>query len=983
MKRQKLKNIIAMGLVVAMSTGMVACNKTEAVDKNNVIDSTTSNTDKDVVGNDKDSSKDDKADKTDEVEKEELSSVDVKPEQNVTSTVNGEFCYYTLVTFDSVKTGTVINVDSVLNVRVEPSLSATVVTKIVNGTTLQVLAKAGDWYQVNINGTIAFVHSNYVKVDGIEYKFIHDINERPYIPSKPNAGTISGKPTSSDNKKPNKPSTSKPSTPNKPSLPVKPSEPSKPEKPSIPLTPILPSTPVEPEVENTAPVITGLDLTITGLNTEFKVADLNLKAVDKEDGDISDKIKVIDSDVDTSKVGEYHVTVSVKDSQGLETTLTLKVTVVEKEEDIPQTELNSAPTITGNDITIKQNAIFSYDMLNIVAHDSEDGALEYKVISSNVNVAEAGKYQVKVFAQDKQGATCTKIFNVIVESVETEKPEKPVEPGIINQAPVISVDKETVTVVKGSKVDLSAFGVKATDNEDGTLEVKCDAFPSTDVVGNFKFTVYAMDKQGAKTSKELTLVVAESQSVINKAPVITVENETVTVAKGAKVDLTAFGVKATDEEDGNLEVKCDKFPSTSEEGTFKFKVYAQDKGGAKTTKELTLIVNKKQEALNSAPTITVEKETLSVKVGDSISLADFGVKATDVEDGNLEVKCDSLPSTQSAGTFKFSVYAIDKAGAKTTKELTLEVVKENTAPVLSANDVTINLGEHYDLSMHNIKAVDSNGTDISGRVKVTTNCDGTRNGVFPVIITVTDDAGLSSTITVTATINSVPPTVTVQDVFEVQLYGSFNINTDIPVTAVDVFGNTVTDIKFSGNVNTNEAGDYPVTVTVTDKLYQKTVKTVTVRVIKPEGLMSPFSAEFSNIVSQEMDRLINEYRVANNRDAVAVQSFAIECASLKAQHMVDNNYFDHTYNGQFIWDIYPEYREMGVCGENILKMNIFANKEYTAEEAKSFANDMFTLWKESPAHRAMMLSDWNTGYGFSFRVTNDGTVYAVQEWVVQ
>lgn len=978
MRKQKLKNIIAMGLVVAMSTGIVACNKTEAVDTNkgSVTENSNSKTDTETSKNDKENAK------------EEQPSVEVKPEQNVTSNINGQFCYYSLVTFDSVKTGTVTNVDSVLNVRVEPSLTATVVTKITNGTTVQVLAKAGDWYQVNVNGTVAFVHSNYVKVDGIEYKFTHDINERPYVTSKPSAGTISGKPTSSDDKKPSKPNNSKPSKPSisdRPSISVKPSEPNKPVEPSIPSTPIVPSTPVEPEkpeVENTAPVITGLDLIITGLNTEFKISDLNLKAMDKEDGDITSKIKVIDSNVDTSKAGEYHVTVSVKDSQGLETTLTLKVTVVEKEEDIPQIELNAAPTITGNDVTIKQNAIFSYDMLNIVAHDTEDGALEYKVISSNVNVAEAGNYQVKVFAQDKQGATCTKIFNVIVEAVETEKPEKPVEPGIINQAPVISVDKETVTVAKGSKVDLSAFGVKAEDNEDGTLEVKCDAFPSTDAVGNFKFTVYAMDKEGAKTSKELTLIVAESQAVINKAPVITVANETVTVAKGAKVDLSAFGVKATDEEDGNLEVKCDKFPSTSEEGTFKFKVYAQDKGGAKTTKELTLIVNKKQEALNSAPTITVEKETLSVKVGTSISLADFGVKATDVEDGNLEVKCDSLPSTANAGTFKFFVYATDKEGAKTSKELTLEVVKENTAPVITANNVTINLGEPWDLSMHNIKAVDSNGKDITDRVQVETNCDGTRHGVFPVIITVTDDAGLTSTLTVTAFINSVPPTVTVQDVFEVQLYSSFNIYTDIPVTAVDVFGNAVTNIEFSGEVNTNVAGEYTVTVTVMDKLYQKTVKTVTVRVVRPEGLMSPFSAEFSNIVSQEMDRLVNEYRVANNRDAVSVQSFAIECASLKAQHMVDNNYFDHTYNGQFIWDIYPEYREMGVCGENILKMNIFVNKEYTAEEVKSLANDMFTYWKESPAHRAMMLSDWNTGYGFSFRVTNDGTVYAVQEWVV-
>ena len=967
MRRQKLKNIIAIGLVVAVSASAISCGKTSSAVEDK---KTTSKQDKVETT----TSIDDKDDKKEETQKEE---VEVKPQENVTSTINGQFCYYTLMTYNEIKNGVVRNVDTILNVRVEPSLTATVVDKLTNGTAVKVLGKAGDWYQIDLNGTVAFVHSNYVQVDGIEYKFTHDINERPYTTSRPTSGSVSGRPTSSDDKKP-----SKPSTPSKPSQSVKPSVPVKPVEP--PVKPSEPVKPVEPPVVNEAPVITGLDLVITGLGTEFKIADLNLKATDKEDGDITHKIQVIRSNVDTSKAGNYEVTVSVKDSKGLETTLTLKVTVVEKEEDIPATKLNYAPVITGMNVNIKQNSVFEISMLNIIAEDEEDGDLEYEVVSNNVDVANPGSYQVKVVAVDSQGATTYRTFDVVVEPVETEKPEKPpVDAGVINHAPQVTVANNTVSVVKGTELDLSLFDVKATDNEDGTLEVQYEGVPSTSEVGTFEFKAYAVDKQGAKTVKNLTLVVVEKQADLNQAPVLTVANPTVTVLKGDVVTLENFGVKATDAEDGDLEVKYDAIPSTDKVGTFNFVVYAVDKEGSKTSKTLTLVVNERQTAVNNAPVINVEKDVVTVKVGAQVSLADFGITATDVEDGTLEITSDELPSTANAGTFKFFVYATDKEGAKTSKELTLEVVKENTAPVITANNVTINLGEPWDLSMHNIKAVDSNGKDITDRVQVETNCDGTRHGVFPIIITVTDDAGLSSTLTVNAIINSVPPTVNVQEYYEIPLYSSFNIYTDIPVTATDVFGNKVTDIQFSGEVNTNVAGEYTVTVTVMDKLYQKTVKTVTVKVVRPEGLMSVFSSEFTQVVTQEMDRLVNQYRVDNGRLPVKVQDFAIECAGLKAQHMMDNNYFDHTYEGKFIWQMYPKYAELGVCGENILKMNIRVDKDYSVEEAKNFANTMFTLWKESSAHRAMMLSDWNTGYGFAFRITPDGTVYGVQEWVVE
>ena len=88
----------------------------------------------------------------------------------------------------------------------------------------------------------------------------------------------------------------------------------------------------EPSVDqetNEKPVINAKDL-------ELKVGDkfdaLNgVTASDKEDGDLTSKIKVVENTVDTKKAGNYKVTYKVTDSDNNETTLTINVTVKAKE----------------------------------------------------------------------------------------------------------------------------------------------------------------------------------------------------------------------------------------------------------------------------------------------------------------------------------------------------------------------------------------------------------------------------------------------------------------------------------------------------------------------------------------------------------------------------------------------------------------------------------------------------------------------------
>ncbi|MDU2490406.1 MAG: type I pullulanase [Clostridium celatum] len=90
---------------------------------------------------------------------------------------------------------------------------------------------------------------------------------------------------------------------------------------------VEPPVDVTPET-NEKPVINAKDL-------ELKIGDkfdaLNgVTAYDKEDGDLTSSIKVIENTVDTKKTGKYKVTYKVTDSDNNETTLTINVTVKAK-----------------------------------------------------------------------------------------------------------------------------------------------------------------------------------------------------------------------------------------------------------------------------------------------------------------------------------------------------------------------------------------------------------------------------------------------------------------------------------------------------------------------------------------------------------------------------------------------------------------------------------------------------------------------------
>lgn len=140
------------------------------------------------------------------------------------------------------------------------------------------------------------------------------------------------------------------------------------------------------------------------LNTKYK--EKGAVATDNVDGDITSKIK-ISGKVDTSKIGEYVLTYSVKDKAKNKSSIKRKVVV--KESAVKETKDTTKPTIkftsdtvqticTGTKIDISSKGLYGY-----VAYDDVDGDITSSVkISGATGIVDTvGTYKLEYSVSDK------------------------------------------------------------------------------------------------------------------------------------------------------------------------------------------------------------------------------------------------------------------------------------------------------------------------------------------------------------------------------------------------------------------------------------------------------------------------------------------------------------------------------------------------------------------------------------------------------
>lgn len=348
------------------------------------------------------------------------------------------------------------------------------------------------------------------------------------------------------------------------------------------------------------------------------------------------------------------------------------------------------PTITMNeeeltDITIAGGSIFKpLDGVKAVDKKGRNVEVDVKVDKDlDLDPEENITYTLTYTATDIYNNTAKKEIALTV---------------IANKAPVIlGVKDHTISV--GDKFD-PMDGVTVTD-EDKNIELKVDSNVNTNISGEYKVSYSATDSKGKTSRSQSKVTVNPKSSEINKAPVITAEDKTITV--GDNFD-PKVGVIAKDAEDGDITYKIvilEDNVDVNKEGKYTVKYSVTDSKGATTTKTITVTVNPKIGVINKVPVITAEDKT--IKLGDNFD-PKVGVSAEDVEDGDITSKIEVVENNidvNKEGNYTVKYRVTDSKGATTIKTVTITVKKY----IVLAESITIDNKSNNKMYIDNTKTI--------------------------------------------------------------------------------------------------------------------------------------------------------------------------------------------------------------------------------------------------------------------------------------
>lgn len=218
-----------------------------------------------------------------------------------------------------------------------------------------------------------------------------------------------------------------------------------------------------------------------------------------------------------------------------------------------------------------------------------------------------------------------------------------------------SITLEDKTYEYGTEIKVSDFNLKdgqklyVNDTEITSESFKLDKLGDNQV----KITSELTYKDTFKKEHKISYEKKATYKVEDKTPPEITGNEDKTITVGDTIDVKA-NVKATDNVDGEVEVKVEGDVDTSKEGQYKVKYTAEDKSGNKTEKENTITVNKKQEEVKETTTNTSSSKTTK------------GAKSSTSKKSNTSTKQNSGSSKKQS---KSSSKSNSQSGDKGTYEI--------------------------------------------------------------------------------------------------------------------------------------------------------------------------------------------------------------------------------------------------------------------------------------------------------------------------
>ncbi|MCU5684094.1 adhesin [Bacillus wiedmannii] len=408
----------------------------------------------------------------------------------------------------------------------------------------------------------------------------------------------------------------------------------------------------------------------------------------------------------------------------------------------------------------------------------------------------------------------------------TTKPEKD------TVAPVITA-KQGVTVYVGDSLNAGDL-VVVKDNKDPNPVVTVGAY-DTSKAGAIQVTVTATDASGNSSSTTVTVSVVEKEEEKDtEAPVITAK-QGVTVYVGDSLNAGDL-VDVRDNKDPNPVVTVGAY-DTSKAGEIQVTVTATDASGKSSSTTVTVkVVEKEEEKDTEAPVITA-KQGVTVQVGDSLNAGDL-VEVKDNKDPNAVITVGAY-DTSKIGAIQVTVTATDASGNSSSKTVTVKVVekeeeKDTEAPVITAKQgVTVHVGDS--LNVGDLVEVKDN---IDPNPVVTVGAyDTSKSGTISVQVTAADNAGNSSTATVTVKVvekeeekDTEAPVITAKQGVTVHVGDKLS-----PGSLVNAKDNKdLNPLVTVGAYDTSKPGAISVQVTATDKAGNSSTAPVNVVVLEKE-----------------------------------------------------------------------------------------------------------------------------------------------------
>lgn len=298
------------------------------------------------------------------------------------------------------------------------------------------------------------------------------------------------------------------------------------------------------------------------------------------------------------------------------------------------------------------------------------------------------------------------------------------------------------------------------------------------------------------------------------------------------------GVTASDEEDGNITssitVSGSVDTSVIAEYTLVYKVTGSNGKEVSVTRVVSVV------AVPTTASFTLTETETTIQLDESINLMD-GVSATDSVSGDLTstISYTSEPEFTNAvpGVYLITYVVTGSDGLEAEAKRRIIVA----APVVSAS-ITVN-PDYMEIEkdaafdpMTGVTANDETSGDLTANIVVDGSVDTGMPGTYYLVYTVVGSDTETAYGNRTVVVLGVPNTATFSGVSNVIIAAGTAFNPLEGVSATDtVTGDLTASISIEGAVNTNVAGTYIVTYTVTGSDGNDTVKHRTITVTQPVG----------------------------------------------------------------------------------------------------------------------------------------------------